>query len=283
MPIIGFGTFRIKGRETIFNCLDAALKYNYRSIETALDTAAIYRNEEDIGLALEELLPKYGIQRSELFITSKLSPRNQGYEACITSVHNSLKLLKTSYLDLYLIHWPGVSGKKVDHPDNSKLRRESWKALEQCYHEGLIKAIGVSNYNLKHLEEMNTYALDSPHVLQVEHHPHYIQTELIEYCQQQGIHYQAYSSLGTTTEEKANPLLQDETIKHVAEENQKSVAQVLLRWATQQGIGILPKSLNPSHIKENIELEFEISEKDLTILNSMGLNCKYAWDPNTVL
>lgn len=273
------GTFRIKGREIIFDCLDAALKHNYRSI----DTAAIYKNEEDIGLALEELLPKYGIQRSELFITSKLSPRNQGYDACIKSVHNSLKLLKTSYLDLYLIHWPGVSGKKIDHPDNSILRRESWKALEQCYREGLVKAIGISNYNKRHLEDMKTYAVESPHVLQVEHHPHYNQTDLMKYCRQHGIHYQAYSSLGTTVEGTANPLLQDETIQRVAKETEKSVAQVLLRWATQQGIGVLPKSLNPSHIMENMQLEFQIPEEDLTTLNSMGLNCKYAWDSNEVL
>jgi len=232
---------------------------------------------------LEQLLPKYGIHRSELFITSKLSPRNHGFDACIKSVHNSLKLLQTSYLDLYLIHWPGASGKKVDDPNNATLRRESWKALEECYREGLVKAIGVSNYSIRHLEEMKTYAAIFPHVLQVEHHPHFIQNELIDYCLQNRIHYQAYSSLGTTVEGKANPLLGNDTINNIAEENKKSVAQILLRWATQQGIGVLPKSLNPSHIMENIQLDFEISEKDLSILNKMNKHCKYAWDPSIVL
>ncbi|XP_046463470.1 uncharacterized oxidoreductase YtbE-like isoform X2 [Daphnia pulex] len=279
MPLIGFGTFRIKGRETILNCLEVALKAGYRLI----DSAVIYHNEEDIGSALEELLPKCNLLRTDLFLTSKLSPRNQGYQPCIESVKKSLGFLKTDYLDLYLIHWPGTGGKKVDNVVNIQMRQESWRALEDCYDKGLIKAIGVSNYCLKHLEEMKSYARTLPHVLQVEHHPHYVQSELVEYCIQHKIHYQAYSSLGTTIEGKCNPLLNDEVVQDVAKIYKKSPAQILLRWATQQGIGVLPKSLDPIHIKENLELDFVMDDKDISRLNALDTRCKYAWDPSIVI
>ncbi|XP_057365935.1 glyoxal reductase-like [Daphnia carinata] len=279
MPLIGFGTFRIKGPETILKCLDAALKAGYRLI----DSAVIYHNEEDIGSALGELLPKFKLQRTDLFLTSKLSPRNQGYQPCIDSVKRSLGLLKTNYLDLYLIHWPGTGGKKVDNVVNIQMRQESWKALEDCYDKGLIKAIGVSNYCLKHLEEMKSYARTFPHVLQVEHHPHYVQPELVEYCAHHNIHYQAYSSLGTTVDDNRNPLLNDEVVKEIAKNHNKSPAQILLRWATQQGIGVLPKSLDPAHVEENIALDFLLDEKEINRLNTLDTRCKYAWDPSIVI
>jgi diketogulonate reductase-like aldo/keto reductase len=173
--------------------LDIFFKYLITLIGTHYyaDSAVIYHNEEDIGSALEELLPKCNLLRTDLFLTSKLckiiwilllycliycfinivfinlAPRNQGYQPCIESVKKSLGFLKTDYLDLYLIHWPGTGGKKVDNVVNIQMRQESWRALEDCYDKGLIKAIGVSNYCLKHLEEMKSYARTLPHVLQV--------------------------------------------------------------------------------------------------------------------
>ena len=184
------------------------------------------------------------------------APRDQGYQSCLNSIHQSLEFLQTSYLDLYLIHWPGAGGKKVDDSENAKLRQESWKAMEECYKKGTLRAIGVSNYTIRHLEEMKSYSSILPHVLQVilknilmvrlyrftnfvqvEHHPHYNQVELMDYCQKNGIHYQAYSSLGTTVNEESNPLLNDPVVQDVARKYQKSAAQLLLRWSTQQGIG----------------------------------------------
>lgn len=191
------------------------------------------------------------------------APKDQGFQACLGSVKKSLIALKTEYLDLYLIHWPGASGKKVEDSENSKLRKESWMALEQSYADGKLKAIGVSNYSIHHLEEMKSYVSIMPHVLQVlflnnfkqfislikielfsilqikqvEHHPHYNQIELVEYCRKNLIHYQAYSSLGTTVEELKNPLLNDPIISSMAKKYNKTAAQLLLRWSFQQGIG----------------------------------------------
>jgi len=210
------------------------------------------------------------------------APKNQGFQSCIDSVNQSLELLKTKYLDLYLIHCPGASGYSVDDPENAKLRQDSWKALEYCQDEGLIKAIGVSNYCIRHLEEMKSYARYLPQVLQVEHHPHYVQRDLLEYCSKNRIHYQAYSSLGTTVQGLSNPLLNDQVIQEFAQKYSKSSAQLLLRWATQQGIGVIPKSVNPAHISENIQLDFDISKDDLEALNSLTKQCKYAWNPNYV-
>ncbi len=139
----------------------------YKEAKISTDSATIYRNEEDIGLALEELCPLQGIKRSDLFLTSKLAPKDQGYDSCVSSVRKSLQNLRTDYLDLYLIHWPGAGGIKVDDPSNATRRLQSWKALEHCYQMGLVRAIGVSNYCIHHLQEMEAYAEINPHVLQV--------------------------------------------------------------------------------------------------------------------
>jgi len=259
--------------------LDSALRCGYRSI----DSATIYRNEEDIGLALEELCPLQGIKRSDLFLTSKLAPKDQGYDSCVSSVRKSLQNLRTDYLDLYLIHWPGAGGIKVDDPSNATRRLQSWKALEHCYQMGLVRAIGVSNYCIHHLQEMEAYAEINPHVLQVEHHPHYVQTALVEYCSRLGIHFQAYSSLGTTVDAQTNPLLNDELVGRLARRYAKTPAQVLLRWATQQEIGVLPKSLNPLHIAENIALDWDLAKEDVLELNRLEEKRKYAWDPSSVV
>nr|XP_053633507.1 uncharacterized oxidoreductase YtbE-like isoform X1 [Cherax quadricarinatus] len=265
MPLVGFGTYRIRGRETIFSVIKAALQAGYRSI----DTAAVYGNESDIGEALQQCMPELGLTRKDIFITSKLSPCDQGREECKQAFSLSLSNLKLDYLDLFLIHWPGVHKLKPDDPRNRELRNQSWASLEQIYKSGKVRAIGVSNYTVSHLEDLQ-HATVLPHVNQVEYHPHYLQKELKQFCKSQGIHFQAYSSLGTTVKE--NPLLQDPSVIRLANKHSCSPAQILLCWATQQGVSVLPKSTNEEHIRENIQLNFELSTEDLGALSNININ-----------
>lgn len=257
--------------------LDCALKCGYR----AIDTASVYRNEKDIGDSIEQLLPKYGLKREDLFITSKLGPKDQGADACRACFVRSLGDLGLDYLDLYLIHWPGVQGHKLDDPRNAELRMHSWRTMEQLHLEGKIKNIGVSNYTKRHLEELLSKCEIKPAVLQIEHHPYLNQTELVELCREHGIHFQAYSSLGTSAAD--NQLLSDPVVASIASLTGRSPAQVLLRWSVQQGIGVIPKSTNPDHIQANIDIfDFELSKDQMAELSSLHTDVHLCWDPNTV-
>lgn len=257
--------------------IDESLKVGFRSI----DTAVVYHNEEDIGNALKTLLPKYNLQRSDVFITTKLSPSENGNPDGIEkSVQRSLKALNTTYLDLYLIHWPGASGIPENSPKNPSLRTKTWHKLVDLKERGLIRSIGVSNFTINHLQEL----LDDckgviPAVNQVELHPHYRQEELIKYCNEKGIHVQAYSSLGTS---KRINLLSDSTIVKIASRLNVSPARLLLKWALQQKIGIIPKAVQKEHIRDNAQLDFLIDEEHMNTLSSLPQQ-KYVWDPSNVL
>ncbi|XP_015590066.1 NADPH-dependent aldo-keto reductase, chloroplastic isoform X3 [Cephus cinctus] len=276
MPLVGLGTYRVRGRDVIYTVIDESLNSGYRSF----DTAAVYKNEEDIGYALNKLLPKYALSRSDLFITSKLSPSDNGDPQRIReSVLRSLKWLGTAYLDLYLIHWPGASGMSENSQQNPELRNLTWRTLVEIQKEGYIRSIGVSNYNIKHLKELlqNSYGV-IPAVNQVECHPHYSQKELIDFCKREGIHVQAYSSLGTSD---PTALLKDPVVYSIASDINVSPARVLLKWAVQQGIGIIPKAVNKKHIKENVELNFMLTSSQMETLSNLPQQ-KYAWDPTNV-
>ncbi|CAB3363790.1 Hypothetical predicted protein [Cloeon dipterum] len=175
MPMIGFGTFTIQGQSLITKVLDAALASGYRSI----DTACVYRNETEIGRALKDLLPKYKLQRSDVFITSKLAPSDHGKERVRQAVLDSLNRLNTPYLDLYLIHWPGASRIASQSPSNKNLRIETWLELEKLQKEGKLRSIGVSNFLESHLKELFAFCTIKPAVNQVELHPHFPQKELV--------------------------------------------------------------------------------------------------------
>ncbi|XP_050302462.1 glyoxal reductase-like [Anthonomus grandis grandis] len=274
MPMVGFGTYQIRGTELIRDVLDYALGAGYRLI----DTAKVYRNEEDIGKALKDLLPKYNLTRKDIWITTKLSPDDQGAQA-YEALKESVKKLDCGYVDLYLIHWPGSHGVNASNTNNSRLRDESWKQMVKGLKEGLAKNIGVSNYLVRHLKELaaNNYGI-KPAVNQVEWHPHYHPQDLLDYCRQEGILLQAYSSLGGT----GNPdLIKDPTVEQIAEKLNKTPAQILLRWALQQNIAIIPKARSEKHIRENIDLDFDIPEEDMRSLSSFKVN-KYAWDPENI-
>ncbi|XP_055594260.1 aldose reductase A-like [Uranotaenia lowii] len=279
IPLIGFGTYRIQGSQLIYETLDYALSAGYRHI----DTAVVYRNEQHIGDALKELLPKYNLKREDIFITSKLISQVLKDEHYIEElVQKSLANLQTEYIDLYLIHWPGVSGLQVTNPENATYRKMTWNVLSRFHREGKLRSIGVSNYTEKHIRELLADCGGvRPTVNQVEWHPQHFQPELLQLCRKENIFLQAYSSLGTSdyTELRENPV-----VVEVAKRLERTPAQILLRWAYQQDIGILPKGRSKAHIDENIALNFEIPDEDMKLLNGLRLSsgAKYAWDPETV-
>ncbi|KAF2898552.1 hypothetical protein ILUMI_07623 [Ignelater luminosus] len=274
MPLIGFGTFQIRGRSLIKDVLDWALACGYRNI----DSAAVYGNEHDIGLALKDLLPKYKLKREDIFITSKLSPSDQGDRAR-NAVANSLQNLQCGYIDLYLIHWPGASGTPTNSTENAKLRDASWASLIKAKEEGLVKNIGVSNYMVKHLTELlnNCYGV-KPAVNQVEWHPGCHEAQLKKLCQKEGILLQAYSSLGGTGNKS---LLDDPLVESIAQKLNKTPAQILLRWAVQQNIAIIPKARSRERIEANISLDFVIPDEDMVALSNRKSE-RYAWNPHSV-
>lgn len=272
MPAIGLGTYRITKYDQIFTAVKSALNSNYKLI----DTASVYRNEAHIAKALEEL----NVDRKSLFITSKLAPKDHGTEKAKAAVEKSLSELRTDYLDLYLIHWPGVQNCDPKSEKNKDLRLETWKVLEHFHKQGILKAIGVSNYEIPHLQELLARCEVRPMVNQIEVHPHFQQRDLVQFCHDSEIHVTAYSSLGRTVD--VSPLLTDPTVIDIANECSKSEAQVLLNWALTKGFSVLPKSTNPIHIKDNYELDFEISAKNMDRLNEIGVNTKYAWNPSIV-
>jgi len=278
MPQIQLGTFRTRGPDVAV-AVTAAIKCGYRGI----DTAAVYRNHKDIADTLDIVLPQHSLRRENIFITSKLSPKDQGMEQCKEAVNKALVELRTDYLDLFLIHWPGVQKLPVDHPDNRTMRLESWKAMEEMYTAGLLKSIGVSNFTVEHLEDLIQHSSIVPHVNQVELHPHFPQKHLVEYCTGKNIHLQAYSSLGQNGVN--SELLNSKPVSEIAQRIDKTSAQVLLRWGVQQGYTVLPKSTNPEHIESNFNLDFRLSECDMKMLNELHRteSKKYAWNPEGVL
>ncbi|XP_060922022.1 glyoxal reductase [Limanda limanda] len=272
MPLLGLGTYKLRGPEDVHRAVNAALAAGYR----AFDSAAVYKNEADLGRALRELLPKYGLTRQDVFITSKLGPKDQGDKAMEGALH-SLSQLDLGYIDLYLIHWPGTQGQLVTDQRNPGNRAQSWAALEELHDKGQLKAIGVSNYTPAHMSELMQTCRIPPAVLQVEFHPRLCQTELRSVCDKYAVCFQAYSSLGK------GELVTHPSVTEVAKSCARTPAQVLLRWAVQQHVPVLPKSSNPERIIENAELfDFTLSDTDMDRLSALDCGHKYCWDPSEV-
>lgn len=218
MPWLGLGVFKVKDGDEVVHSVKSALKAGYKSI----DTAAVYQNEEGVGQAIKEA----GVPREELFITTKVWNSDQGYDSAIKAFETSLEKLGLDYIDLYLIHWP-VKGKY----------KETWKALETLYKEKKVKAIGVSNFQIHHLEDLMKDAEIKPMVNQLELHPLLSQSELRDFCRNQEIQIEAWSPLAQ------GELLENAALKDIAQKYGKSVAQVILRWDLQNGIVTIPKSV----------------------------------------
>ncbi|XP_053198899.1 uncharacterized oxidoreductase YtbE-like [Scomber japonicus] len=273
MPLLGLGTYKLREFEDVSRAVDAALASGYR----AFDSAAVYQNEVELGRALRELLPKHGLTREDVFITSKLSPKEQG-EKAMQGALSSLSQLDLGYIDLYLIHWPGTEGLEVTDQRNPVNRAQSWVTLEELHAQGKLKAIGVSNYTPAHMRELMQSCKVPPAVLQVEFHPQMCQAELRSVCEEFGVCFQAYSSLG-----KGN-LVTDPVIMEVAKNCERTPAQVLLRWAVQQGVSVIPKSSHPDRIKDNARLfDFTLSDTDMNRLSALDCGHKYCRDSSAVV
>ncbi|MGD8414632.1 MAG: aldo/keto reductase [Candidatus Latescibacterota bacterium] len=255
IPVLGLGVYQAgPGSETV-NAVKWALEAGYRHI----DTAAMYGNEKEVGSAIKAS----GVPREDIFVTTKLWNSDHGYDRAIRAFDDSLKKLGIGYVDLYLIHWP-VEG----------LRDQSWRALETLLDEGKAMSIGVSNYTARHLEELLDSCNTPPAVNQVEFHPFLFQSELLQFCRSNYICLEAYSPLT-----KGNKL-GDRRLVSIAGRYGKSVAQILIRWAIQHDVVVIPKSSNKSRIEENARVfDFEISEEDMSSLDGLNEDLHITWDP----
>jgi diketogulonate reductase-like aldo/keto reductase len=252
MPVIGLGTWNLAGEAEAVALM--ALKCGYRHF----DTAKIYGTEREIGQALKQA----NMPREDLFITTKLWNSDQGYDRALLAIDESLEQLGLEYVDLYLIHWPYVGG-----ADGANKRKDTWRAMEDIYAAGKAKAIGVSNYEIKHLAEMETYAKVSPAVNQIEVHPFWYRRDLIEYCHEHGIVVTNYSPLVRKHH------MNDPVIAGVAKAHRKSHAQVLLRWGLQLGNVVIPKSSQTEHLRENINVfDFELTQNEMQQLAALNTN-----------
>lgn len=260
MPWFGLGVFKVEEGPELVNAVRTAIQHGYRSV----DTAAIYGNEEGVGQGIREGLAAAGLKREDLFVTSKVWNADLGYESTLEAYEESLRKLGLEYLDLYLIHWP-VEGKYI----------EAWKALETLYKQGRVKAIGVSNFQIHHLEKLMNETEIKPMVNQVEYHPRLTQKELQAYCQANGIQLEAWSPL------MQGQLLDQEDLQIIAKKHHKSIAQIILRWDLQNGVVTIPKSTKEHRITENSELfDFELSLEDMLRIDSLNQNHRVGPDPD---
>jgi Aldo/keto reductases, related to diketogulonate reductase len=260
MPGIGLGVFKVEEGPELVQAVKTAITHGYRSI----DTAAIYQNEEGVGQGIREALADNGLARDQLFVTSKVWNADLGYESTLAAYETSLQKLGLDYLDLYLIHWP-VKGKY----------KEAWKALETLYGEGRVKAIGVSNFQIHHLEDLMQDASVKPMVNQVEFHPRLTQKDLLGYAREQGIQLEAWSPL------MQGELLDDPVLNELAAKYGKSVAQIILRWDLQHGVITIPKSTKEHRIIENARLfDFKLSGEDMERIDGLNENRRVGPDPD---
>lgn len=256
MPYFGLGVFKTKEGQEVIDSVTYALDAGYRHI----DTAAAYGNEEGVGIAIE----RNAVARKDIFLTTKVWNADQGYDNTLKAFDTSLGKLKTDYLDLYLVHWP-VKGKY----------KETWRALEQLYADGRVKAIGVSNFLQHHLEDLFQTARVIPMVDQLEFHPYLVQQPLLDFCRQHQVQYEAWS-----------PLMQGKAfdvplLKEMAAKYNVSVAQLLLRWDLQKAVVTIPKSIRRERIVANARIfNFAISDEDVNAIAALDRGERVGPDPD---
>jgi len=255
VPALGLGTYKLVG-EAAYAPVRAALGCGYRHI----DSASFYENEEAVGRAVRES----GVPREEVFITSKVWNTEQGYDRTLQACERSLARLGTDHLDLYLVHWP-VPGKRL----------ETYRALERLYEEGRVRAIGVSNFTVRHLEELYGACQVMPAVNQVEMSPFLYQKELLEHCRGRNVLVTAFSPLAR------GQALGDPVLAEVAARHRRSPAQVMIRWCLQKGMAVIPRSADPAHIKENADVfDFSLDEEDMARLDLLHTGLRTTTDPD---
>ncbi len=259
MPQLGFGVWQVPDAEAV-PAVTEAIRSGYRSI----DTAAIYGNEAGTG----EAVAASGVAREELFVTTKLWNADQGYEETLRAFDESLNKLKLDTLDLYLVHWPTPA---------RELYVDSWKAFVELRKQGRVRAIGVSNFQPAHLRRLIDETGVVPAINQVELHPYLQQTELREFHAKHGILTEAWSPLG-----QGGELLGDAVVAEIAARHGKSAAQVVLRWHLQLGNVVIPKSVTPSRIRENIDVfGFELAGEEIAALSTLDRGGRIGPDPDT--
>lgn len=258
IPGLGLGVFQIPDEDTA-EVVKKGIITGYRLI----DTAQIYGNETGTGLGIKEGLAATGLSREDLFVTSKVWNNHLTYEETINAFEETLDRLALDYLDLYLIHWPGNNAFK-----------ESWQAMEELYEAGKIKAIGVSNFEIHHLEDLLSYAKVVPVINQVELHPKLSQQALRDFCEKHNINIQAWSPL------MQGKLLTEPAIVEIAEKHQKTPAQVILRWDIQQDILLVVKSVREQRMQSNAAVfDFELDDADMSRLNELNESLRSGPDP----
>ena len=258
IPRFGLGVFRAGDRGATREAVRIALETGYRHI----DTARIYRNEQEVGEAIRES----GIPRDQIFVTTKLWNDDHGYDQALRAFDKSLRSLGLETVDLYLVHWP-VPGKRV----------ETWKAMESLLGTKRCRAIGVSNYTIRHLDELLARASEPPSVNQVELHPFLQQRDLVARCRNEGIAVEAYSPLTKGTR------LDDPSLLDVSRRLGKTVAQVLIRWSLEKDFVVIPKSSRRERIVENAAaLDFTLDDESMHTLDALDEEHRTAWDPSGV-
>ncbi|KAL4881966.1 NADP-dependent oxidoreductase domain-containing protein [Aspergillus karnatakaensis] len=282
IPGVGFGTFASEGSKgETYRAVTKALEVGYRH----LDCAWYYLNEDEVGDALQDFLKaNTSVKREDIFICTKVWNHLHRYEDVLWSVEDSLKKLKTDYIDLYLVHWPiaaekdgqekpkiGPDGKYVILKDLTENPQPTWEAMEKIYNDKKARSIGVSNWTIPDLEKLLKFAKVAPHVNQIEIHPFLPNEELIQYCFKHNILPEAYSPLGSqnqvpTTGERVS---ENKTLNDIANKGGNSLAQVLIAWGLRRGYVVLPKSSNPARIESNFK-SIELSDEDYAAVNKVA-------------
>lgn len=259
MPYFGLGVWQSKDGQEVINAINYALDAGYR----AIDTAAIYKNEEGVGQAIAQS----SVPREEIFVTSKVWNDEQRSDEVLQAFDTTMDKLGLEYLDLYLIHWP-VEGKYKD----------TWKVMEEIYSTGRVKAIGVSNFLKHHLEDLLTDAEVIPMVNQMEFHPRLVQQHLLDFCNAHSIQYEAWSPL------MQGKIFEVELLQQMAQKYGKSIAQIALRWNLQKGVVTIPKSVKKERIVANADIfDFEIAEEDIQAIDGLDQTQRVGPDPDNFI
>jgi diketogulonate reductase-like aldo/keto reductase len=257
IPLVGFGTYKIRQGGQTETAVGAALEAGYRSI----DTAALYGNEKSVGRAIHSS----NVSRDEVFVTTKVWNADQGYKFTLQAFETSLHQLDMDYVDMYLIHWPV-----------KRKFRQTWRALEHLYDQKVVRAIGVSNFLPHHLDDLLQDANVVPAVDQVELHPMLAERQLREYCLGKGIAVEAWSPLMRGGDVLGSPI-----ILELAGKYHKQPAQIVLRWHVQQGVIVIPKSVTPDRIRQNIDIfDFKLSDVDMQQIGQLDVGVRTGPDPN---
>jgi len=258
MPYLGLGGFEIGEEGKTVDIIKYALEVGYRHI----DTASFYNNEASVGEAIHQS----NVDRKDIFVTSKVWNSEQGYDKTLKSFDDSLNRLGFEYLDLYLVHW-AVKGKYLD----------TWKALEKLYKEGRVKAIGVSNFLIHHIEDVLQSGDIVPMVNQVEFHPRLMRKDLMQFCKKHNIQYEAWAPL------MQGKILTNDTVTKLAEKYSKTPAQIIIRWDIQNGVVTIPKSSKKERVLSNSQIfDFELSPDDMKLINDLDRNKGLGPDPDNV-